>query len=61
MEYIFCILGTIMVIEGLPYLLFPGKAKEFLRSLTEKPDQTLRLMGISLMATGLFIIWVAKR
>ena len=60
MEFFLCILGTVMVVEGLPYFLFPGRVKEVLAALAEKPDKVLRIMGFSLMATGLFIVWAVK-
>lgn len=61
MEYILSLLGFVMVVEGLPYFLAPGKVKEFLALMAEKPDKTLRIMGFSLMSAGLFLVWMVKR
>lgn len=61
MEFILCLAGMVMVVEGLPYFLFPGRVKEVLATLLEKPDRALRIMGLGLMATGLFIVWAARR
>lgn len=61
MENILCLVGMIMVVEGLPYFLFPGRVKEFLEAMTRQADKTLRIMGFGLMAAGLFLVWLVKR
>ena len=55
MKMLFCLLGLVMFVEGLPYVLSPAKMKKWLMTIQEIPDPHLRVMGILLMATGLLI------
>ena len=52
MKYFLCVLGMVLVIEGIPYFTFPEKLKIYLNKLTEIPDSTLRIMGAAAMAIG---------
>jgi uncharacterized protein len=61
MEYFLCVLGLVMVIEGLPYFGFPDKIKAFMQVVLEQDDTTLRIMGGALMLAGLLILAVARR
>ncbi len=57
MKYSLCVLGMVLVIEGIPYFTFPDKLKNYLSKLTEIPDSTLRIMGAAAMATGLILVY----
>ena len=57
MKYFLCVLGMVLVIEGIPYFTFPDKLKNYLSKLTEIPDSTLRIMGAAAMATGLILVY----
>ncbi|AFM26326.1 DUF2065 domain-containing protein [Desulfomonile tiedjei] len=61
MEYFLCVLGMVMVLEGLPYFGFPDKMKQFMKTVLEQDDATLRIMGSILMVSGLFIIFLARK
>ena len=61
MEYFLCVLGMVMVIEGLPYFGFPDKMKAFLQILLEQDDSTLRVVGAILMALGLLIVFLSRK
>jgi uncharacterized protein len=61
MEYFLCVLGMVMVVEGLPYFGFPDKMRQFIRFIEEQDDSTLRIMGGVLMFTGLLILFIARR
>jgi uncharacterized protein YjeT (DUF2065 family) len=61
MEYFLCVLGMVMVLEGLPYFGFPDKMKQFMKTVLEQDDATLRIMGSILMISGLFIIFLARK
>lgn len=60
MEYFLCVLGMVMVIEGLPYFAFPEKMKDFLNVILEQDDNTLRLLGGIIMVMGLVILFLAR-
>jgi uncharacterized protein len=61
MEFFLCVLGMVMVIEGLPYFGFPDKMKVFMEFVQEQDDSMLRLMGALVMLMGLLILFLARR
>ncbi len=61
MEFFLCVLGMVLVVEGLPYFGFPEKMREMMRFVEEQDDATLRTMGGILMLLGLVILFFARR
>lgn len=60
MEYFLCVIGMVMVIEGLPYFASPTKMKRWIARLAEMPDGPLRVTGFILMAFGLVLIYLGR-
>ncbi len=60
MEFFLCVLGVVMIVEGLPYFAFPERMKEVMRAVIEMPDSTLRMIGFGLMAAGLVIAYIGR-
>ena len=60
MEFFLCVIGMVMIIEGVPYFLIPDKMKFWIQNILELPDGTLRRFGFVLMAIGLFLIYLGK-
>lgn len=60
MEFFLCVVGVVMIIEGLPYFAFPERMKEVMRAVIEMPDGTLRMIGLGLMAAGLVIAYLGR-
>jgi uncharacterized protein YjeT (DUF2065 family) len=61
MEFFLCVIGMVMIVEGLPYFAFPNRMKLWVRKLTEVPESSLRRFGLVLMVVGLAFIYLAKR
>ena len=61
MEYFLCVLGMVMIVEGIPYFGFPEKMKLFMKTILEQEDSTLRIIGGSLMLLGLILIVLARK
>lgn len=61
MDYLLCVIGMVLFLEGLPYAAFPSKMKIWLRSILETPSGTLRFLGFFLMAAGLCLVFVGRR
>lgn len=61
MEYFLCVIGMVMVVEGLPYFAMPDKMKAFMSALQQQEDSTLRIVGGVLMLVGVFIVFLARR
>jgi uncharacterized protein YjeT (DUF2065 family) len=59
MKFFFCVVGMVMIVEGLPYFAFPGKMKEMVLMITGLDDARLRRFGFILMLSGLFVIYFA--
>ncbi|MBU4260060.1 MAG: DUF2065 domain-containing protein [Proteobacteria bacterium] len=60
MEFFLCVLGVVMIVEGLPYFAFPEKMKFWLQKILEMPDETLRKFGFTIMLMGLFLVYLGK-
>jgi uncharacterized protein len=60
MDYFLCVMGMVLVVEGLPYLTFPDKLKTYLRKLTVIPDTALRIMGFVAVCIGLLLVYFGR-
>jgi len=59
MKFFFCVMGMVMIVEGLPYFAFPGKMKEMVQTLITLENTSLRKFGFVLMLAGLCILYFA--
>jgi len=53
-------MGMVMIVEGLPYVAFPEKMKDWLQKILETPDHSLRRLGMVLMVAGLALVYVGR-
>ena len=60
MEYFLCVLGMVMIVEGLPYFAAPSKIKAWVQKLVELPDASLRLIEFFLMLGGLGLVYLGR-
>ena len=58
MEFFLCVLGMVMIVEGLPYFAFPERMKHWVQKILEMPDGALRKFGCVLMFTGLLLVYI---
>ncbi len=61
MDFFLCVVGVVMIFEGLPYFAFPSKMKRWILKVAEMPDESLRRFGFVLMAIGLALVYLGKR
>jgi uncharacterized protein len=61
MGFFLCVLGMVMIVEGVPYFMAPGKMKSWVLKIQELPDAVLRSVGICLMMVGLILVYLGKR
>ncbi|MGB6066847.1 MAG: DUF2065 domain-containing protein [Desulfomonilaceae bacterium] len=61
MEFFLCVIGMVLVVEGMPYFAFPEKMKEFMETILGQEDATLRIIGGALIILGLLILLVARK
>ncbi len=61
MDYFLCVIGMVFILEGLPYLAFPEKLKSYLTKMAALPDNTLRILGILAVVSGLILLYIGRR
>ncbi len=54
-------LGAALFCEGLPYFVSPTAVRRYLDWIARMSDAVLRILGLSMMAAGLLLAWVATR
>ncbi|MBN1547631.1 MAG: DUF2065 domain-containing protein [Syntrophaceae bacterium] len=60
MKFFLCVIGMVLIIEGLPYFAFPEKIKSYLMKVTVIPDRILRILGLVAVAVGLFLVYYGR-
>ena len=60
MKFFLCVLGMVMIVEGLPYFAAPEKMKYWVQKVVATPDSSLRRLGLVLMVIGLFMVFVGR-
>ena len=60
MKYFLCMLGLVLVLEGLPYFAFPDKMKLWIAKIQETTDSRLRVMGFAAMVAGLLLVYLFR-
>ena len=61
MKFFLCVIGMVMVVEGLPYFAFPEKMKFVIQKVIEMQDKALQKFGFVLMVIGLCLVYLGKR
>lgn len=61
MKFFLCVIGMVMIIEGMPYFAFPEKMKDWIEKIQELPIGMLRKFGLVLMLAGLLLVYLGKR
>jgi uncharacterized protein len=59
-ETIWLAFGLVLVFEGLTYALVPRQMQNMMRMLQEQSPERLRIMGATVMAAGVFVVWLVK-
>ncbi len=60
MKLLLCLLGLVLVVEGLPYLAFPEKMKKWLGKVQHVPDNQLRVVGFLAICVGLLLTYLFR-
>ncbi len=60
MRYFLCVIGMVMIVEGLPYFAWPDKMKAWLKKMMETPDGDLRKVGAVVMVIGLILVYLGR-
>lgn len=60
MKLLFTSLGLLLVFEGLPWFLSPLRLRQAMAQLAKLSDGQLRVMGLLVMLSGLFLVYIAR-
>jgi uncharacterized protein YjeT (DUF2065 family) len=60
MKLFFCLLGLVLIVEGIPYFAFPDKMKKWISTIQGLPSSHLRVMGFLAMVLGLVVAYLFK-
>ena len=60
LKYFLCVIGLVLVLEGLPYFAFAHRIKGWLRQVLQAPESTLRIFGFLAMLAGLLLIYLGR-
>jgi hypothetical protein len=58
MQFFLCVIGMVMIVEGVPYFAVPGKMKEMVQMIIRLEDTHLRKFGFGLMLAGLCLVYM---
>ena len=59
MKFFFCVMGMVMIVEGLPYFISPNKMRQMVTMILQRPEGTLRRFGFLMMLAGLVVVYLA--
>ena len=60
MKFFLCVMGMVLIVEGLPYFAFPDKIKAYLMKIMDVPDRTLRILGLASILCGLILVYFGR-
>ncbi|MBF0455471.1 MAG: DUF2065 domain-containing protein [Magnetococcales bacterium] len=53
-------MGLVLIFEGMPYFIAPGRMRVWVLQVARLPDATLRKTGLILMLFGLLTIYLVR-
>ena len=60
MRLLLCVIGLVLIIEGLPYFTFPDRIKSYLVKMAEMPSATLRTFGFVSIVIGSVLVYLGR-
>jgi uncharacterized protein YjeT (DUF2065 family) len=57
LKYFLCVIGMVLVLEGIPYFAFPEKIKSLYQKIQDASDTNLRMFGFLAMVFGLLLVY----
>ncbi|MBF0143532.1 MAG: DUF2065 domain-containing protein [Magnetococcales bacterium] len=53
-------LGLVLILEGVPYFLAPGRMRVWVVRIADLPERALRQTGLVLMLLGLLVVYLVR-
>ena len=60
MKFFLCVMGMVLVLEGLPWFAGPEKMKEVMKVMLEQEGALLRRFGFVMMLLGVVLVFIGK-
>lgn len=60
MKLFLCLIGLVLIVEGLPYFAFPEQMKRWMARIQDLPSAQLRVVGFLAMGTGLLLTYIFR-
>ncbi len=60
LRFLLCVIGMVLIIEGLPYFAFPEKIKAYLLKVCDTPEPVLRILGLAAVIMGLALVYMGR-
>lgn len=61
MKFFLCVIGMVMIVEGLPYFAFPDQMKKMVVIIAGQDSFQLRRFGFFLMLAGLGVVYLSMK
>lgn len=61
MDFFLCVIGMVLIIEGVPYFAVPDQMKRWVAKMMQMSPGVLRRFGLVMMAAGLFLVYLGRR
>ena len=61
MDYFLCVIGMVMIVEGVPYFAAPNRMKVWMAKVMEMAPESLRRFGLVMMVAGLLLVYLGRR
>ncbi len=61
MDYFLCVIGMVLIVEGLPWFTSPPDMRKVVEKIALMPDKQLRIMGFLMIAGGLLLVFFGRR
>ena len=57
LRFFLCVIGMVLVLEGIPYFAFPEKLKSLYVKIQETSEVNLRMSGFLAIVFGLLLVY----
>ena len=57
LKFFLCVIGMVLVLEGIPYFAFPEKLKSLYVKIQETSEVNLRMSGFLAIVFGLLLVY----
>ena len=57
LKFFLCVIGMVLVLEGIPYFAFPEKLKSLYIKIQETSEVNLRMSGFLAIVFGLLLVY----